>query len=93
MEQKELKIFENIEFFLFLPLNIKNSFYYTLARERMPTQLYIKIYKWLIANFITEQLSGLSSLKFSLPSEAQWENAAMSGVIKIGATECMQDKL
>lgn len=43
-------------------------------------------------NYFIEQLNRLSSLKFSLPSEAQWENAAMSGAIKIGATEWMQDK-
>lgn len=46
----------------------------------------------MLVNYLIEQLNRLPSLKFSLPSEAQWENVAMSGVIKIGATEWIQDK-
>ena len=37
-------------------------------------------------------MNRLSSLNFSLPSEAQWENAAQSGNIEFGGTEWMKDK-
>lgn len=43
-------------------------------------------------NYFIEDLNRLSSLKFSLPTEAQWENAAQSGNIEFGDTEWMQDK-
>ena len=42
--------------------------------------------------YFIDDLNRLSSLKFSLPSEAQWENAAMLGNIEFGETEWMQDK-
>lgn len=42
--------------------------------------------------YFIDELNRLSSLKFSLPSEAQWENAAQSGNIEFGDTEWMQDK-
>ena len=37
-------------------------------------------------------MNRLSSLNFSLPSEAQWENAAMYGKIEFGEIEWMKDK-
>lgn len=42
--------------------------------------------------YFIDELNRLSSLKFSLPSEAQWENAAMLGNIEFGNLEWMQDK-
>ena len=42
--------------------------------------------------YFIEDLNRLSSLNFSLPSEAQWENAAMHGKIEFGETEWMKDK-
>lgn len=42
--------------------------------------------------YFIEYLNRLSSLNFSLPSEAQWENAAMYGKIEFGETEWMKDK-
>lgn len=42
--------------------------------------------------YFIEDLNRLSSLNFSLPSEAQWENAAQSGNIEFGGTEWMKDK-
>lgn len=42
--------------------------------------------------YFIDELNRLSSLKFSLPSEAQWENAAMLGNIEFGNPEWMQDK-
>lgn len=42
--------------------------------------------------YFIEDLNRLSSLNFSLPSEAQWENAAMYGKIEFGETEWMKDK-
>lgn len=42
--------------------------------------------------YFIEYLNRLSSLNFSLPSEAQWENAAMYGKIEFGEIEWMKDK-
>lgn len=64
-------------------MTIMNSYSYNSEVHNHSNMAYI--------SYFIENLNRLSSLKFSLPTEAQWENAARSGNIEFGDYEWMQD--